>query len=356
MNGIARVAVAAMLFACGSCAQPPVRPAPPLRGEWTLRTNAVRDLLRSIEWGTREQPLSSAARALVGDMARAARIDEAVALAEIDVATARSGATRRFAFDAVKARVPALNAAIERLDALYLVRRDGLVARAERWLPESRRDAAVLDVVVVAGLEPPRAEFVPDADGRARLLLDVLALIDRDPLDEAAAELVVGALVRAALTAESAPALQWSGGSGPQSVAARAFVEAVVDASSRPPNEGFDEQGRRLPEFDLRARTRLAEFADELEALGSPTQVQEHPITHRERFEAFAMHGAAIAVMSDALLAIERFAGPAALRAAIDAGPMELLARYAELSGRTATLPPVAPEAASRWLAWITST
>lgn len=356
MKGIARIAVAAMLFALGSCSQPSVHPAPALRGELSLRSNAVRDLMRSIEWGTREQPLSAAARALVAEMARAARIDEAIALAEIDVATAKSGAKRRFAFDAVKARVPAVNDAIERLDALYLVRRDGLIARAERWLPEPRRDAAVLDVVVVAGLEPPRAEFLSGTDGRARLLLDVLALVDREPLDEAAAEFVVAALVRAALIAESAPALPWSGGSGPHAVAARAFVEAVVDASSRPPNEGFDEQGRRLPEFDLRARMRIAEFADELEALGSPALVQEHPITHRERFEAFASQGAAIAVLSDVLLAIERFAGPAALRAAIEAGPTEVLARYTELSGRTATLPPVPPEAASRWLAWITST
>ncbi|MCC7170077.1 MAG: hypothetical protein IT459_06495 [Planctomycetes bacterium] len=321
-----------------------------------MRSNAVRDLMRSIEWGTRERPLSPAARSLVGDLAKAARIDEAVALAEIDVATARSGAQRRFAFDAVKARVDDVDAGIERLDALYLVRRDALVARAERWLPESCRAAAVLDVVVVVGFEPPRAEFARGADGRARLLLDVSALVDREPLDEAAAEVVVGALVRAALTAESAAPLPWIGGPVPAAAAARAFVEAVVDAASRPPNEGFDEQGRRLPEFDLRARTRIAEFADELEALGSPTRVQEHPITHRERFEAFAVHGAAIAVLSDALLAIERFAGPGALRAAIEAGPTEVLARYAELSGRTATLPSVPPEAASRWLTWITST
>lgn len=355
MTLIARIASAVALAACSACTQPSVSPAPALRGDIALRSNAARDLVRSIESGTREQPLSSAARALVGEMAQAVRIDEAVALAEIDVATAKSGAKRRFAFDAVKARIDAVGAAIERLDALYLVRRDGLVARAERWLPERLRDAAAIDVVVVAGLEPPRAVFVRADDGRARLLLDVLTLVDRDPMDDAAVEAIVGALVRAAMTSESARELSWIGGSATREAAARAFVEAVVDAATRPPHEGFDDQGRRLPEFDLRARTRIAEFASELDGLGSPSHVQEDPITHRERFDAFAMHGAAIDVLSDALLAIERFAGPGALRAAIDAGPSEVLARYAELSGRTATLPPMTPEAASRWLAWITS-
>lgn len=352
MTRLARSVALAVLAGFTSCEQPGPLPPAPLVGELTLRSNAARELLRSIESGTREQPLTPAARSLVAQMAEVARIDEAVAFAELDVATAKSGARRRFAFDDVKARIDAVGATIERVDALFLVRRDGLVARAERWLPVAERVAATLDVVVIAGLEPPRSEFRRTASGRACLWLDALALTAQQRPDDAACDLVVAALVRAALTSEAARRMDWNAS---DRASARAFVDAVVDAVGCPPAEGFDAQGRRTPEFDLRARTRIARFADELEGLGSPHVVQEDPITHRERFVAFATHGPAVDVMSDALLAIERFAGPAALRAAIEAGPAELFARYAELSGRTATLPPVPPEAASRWLEWITS-
>lgn len=352
MTRVARCVVLALCVVAPACEQPRVLAPAPLRGALTLNSNAARDLLRSIEEGTRERPLSPQARSLVGRMADIARIDEAVALAEIDVATAKSGAQRRFAFDEVKARIATMHAAIEHVDALFLVRKDALVARAERWLPEPERSAAAVDVVVGAGLEPPRAAFVRGDDGRAELMLDALLLARDERPEDLASDTIVAALVRAALTTDDARRLPWN---DPARASAIAFVDAVVDAASRPPHEGFDDQGRRSPEFDLRARTRIAEFASDLTGLGTPDVTQEDPITHRERFVAFATHGVAVPVMSDVLLAIERFAGPAALRASIEAGPSELFARYAELSGRAATLPPVPPEAASRWFSWLSS-
>ncbi|MBI4879834.1 MAG: hypothetical protein HY812_09280 [Planctomycetes bacterium] len=233
----------------------------------------------------------------------------------------------------------------------FLARADAIRARVERLLPEAACAGPGLPAGSAASLAPLGEERALLIDARQLFseAQDSRSRAGRDGAGERVERLIAPELfhVRFEAYAAVAPAWRWLAPSGIPRLLFVLTNEGAADFLSLPPEERFDDQGRRTPLADAIARRALRRFEDLfLELLDPATSLERRAQLafsfsngpRRERWGTYAG-----ALMVDAVV---RFGRPGRMREALAQGPGALVLAYREVCGRHAAIPPLSAEVA----------
>ncbi|MFG0319432.1 MAG: hypothetical protein ACF8XB_19335 [Planctomycetota bacterium JB042] len=240
-------------------------------------------------------------------------------------------------------------ARLGRVEEVLAARRDAIESRVRRLLPEVEARVPPLEVWVVLGMPEHRPIAVAPApdDDRGRVVVVDAWWVGAAETD-AAGERLSRRLAQELFYVRHA-AVE-SGRARPASGLARLLSVAMNEGTGRwlalDDAYRFDDQGRRRPSADAAARRAIDRFETNLARLLDPA-LEEAERRHLEWTLYNAEAGEepwgtwATALMLDA---VDRFEEPERLREVIDGGPSALVATYARIGGRRATVPPLAAE------------
>ncbi len=341
-----------------ACAARRERAAPtPLSCSLGVSAAPAQALLERLAGG-REDPAGAAEIARILPLiAFCADLDLACVESELEQAARReAGAESALTFHEAARDLAGARARVRALEQVLAARQDAIRARVERLLPEEAHAGPELRVFLVIGLPAGRAAgLAPLGEGRV-LLLDARQLFPegrdgrgaRDAAGERAERLIAPELFHVCFEGYAAAAPAWRA-LPPDGLPRLLFVlanEGAGDFLRMPPEERFDEQGRRPPLYDATARRALQRFEDLMQELLGPDASPERrdhlafSFSNGPRRERWGTYAGAL--MTDAVL---RFGRPGRMRAALAAGPGALVEAYREVCGRYAAVPPLSTQA-----------
>lgn len=244
--------------------------------------------------------------------------------------------------------------------AALAVRRGAIEAAASRHLPSDTPNTT-LHVFACFGLavgEVARPVVTPHGRG---LVLDLDAVAarggdssahapDRDRLGEELARILAPELFIAGYERLEAARCRDVPHGDLERFRRALLVLGIADHLSRKPEERFDDQGRRRPEFDVAARSALSRFERNLTRVLDPLLPEVEQDALRFSFAADDLTTDAkwgVIAGSAMIDAIDRFAPHGRIRAIVDDGPKALARAYAEVCSGHAAIPRLSIETIS---------
>lgn len=319
--------VAWALVTCG-CVAEPVATLPPPVSALRISTAPARAMLDL-------QEQEAAARALP-----AALVEALPWLAFAHRTDAATMERQLLASSPALADPLASRAQLDRLAAAVTARREIVLARVDRFLPDPEPSDPTLRLAFVFGLPPARATVLASCDDGRVLLADVHALFRAAAGDERLVARRLERRLAAELFHLRFEAERWQQSrSGRDRLLFRLLNEGTARYLSSPTLDRHDEEGRLSPLAADRARRALARFEANVLELDDPQTAPER----KDQLEStFGVHpdgpGWGVVAAAWMIAAVDRFGAPGRMRDVMTRGGPDLIDAYREVCGRHAVL------------------